>query len=202
MAACPFCGTPYPPGATFCAGCGQPVAAAAGGGQKKSGLKVFVILLVAGGCLLLLVAVVGIIAAITIPNLKSATQKAKRHRTLAEMRSIATALEGYREKSGGYPLASGATELAPLVASHGYAGKLQDGWNHELRYSCLSSVEGGCGNYELASAGKDGSFEHEPGGYAEGSFAPTDYDSDLVIGDGLFSRWPEGEGRMASGGGG
>lgn len=163
-------------------------------------MKVVVIAAVAGGCLLLLLAVGGIVAALVIPNFLDALQKAKSKRTIADLRTIATSLEAYREQSGSYPAAASAAEVEPMLAAHGYQGKMQDGWQRPLRYTCLSQAEGGCASYELASAGRDGAFDQEPGGYQQESFAPTAYDSDIVLGDGMFNRWPEGQGRSPSGG--
>ena len=41
--------------------------------------------------LLIVVAIIGILAAIAIPNLMTAMQKSKQKRTMADMRSLATA---------------------------------------------------------------------------------------------------------------
>ena len=43
--------------------------------------------------LLIVVAIIGILAAIAIPNLLTAMQRAKQKRTMADMRTIATAWE-------------------------------------------------------------------------------------------------------------
>lgn len=200
MASCPYCGTPYPPGASFCATCGQAITAAAAPRPDRT-MKVILSIAVAGGCLLVTLAVAGIVAAIVIPNFLDATAKAKQKRTLSDMRTIATALESQREQAGHYPLARDAAALGPLLAGHGYNGNGQDGWQHELRYSCLSPAGDACDSYELASGGRDGVLEQEPGGYEKGAFAPTEYDADIVLSDGLFERWPDGQGRMATGGG-
>ena len=201
MGNCPFCGAPYPAGATYCASCGQPVTAPAQGTPKTGkAMKTVVIVAVAGGCLLLGLAVAGIVAAIAIPNFLDATQKAKQKRAVDDARTIATALESYRESTGGYPKAASNAELAPLLAAHGYLGSLDDAWKHPLRYSCLQPAGDACTSYELASGGRDGLFEHGPGEYPQEAFEPNAYDSDIVIGDGLFNRWPTGQGRMATGG--
>ncbi len=200
MSSCPYCGAPAPPGATFCGSCGQPLGAVAAPAKSSSGMKAIVIVAIAGGCLLLAIAVAGIVAAIFIPNFLDALQKAKQKRTVADMRTIAVALESYREQADDYPQASGASELGPMLAGHGYHGKMEDGWNRAFRFTCLSPGRSGCASYELDSGGRDGVFEHDPGAYDEGSFQPTAYDSDPVLSDGGFLRWPEGQGRMATGG--
>ena len=45
--------------------------------------------------LLIVVAIIGIIAAIAIPNLLNAIQRGKQKRTMADMRSIATSIEAF-----------------------------------------------------------------------------------------------------------
>lgn len=203
MANCPHCGTPYPEGATYCGSCGQPVSGAVPGGPAKPDrtLRTIVIAAVAGGCLLVAIAVAGIVAAIFIPNFVDALHKAKQKRTVADVRAIATALESARSDGDRYPTVSDAAALGTVLAGHGYTGDGQDGWKHPLRYSCLSPAEGGCDSYELASAGRDGVFEHQPGEYPHEAFETTAYDSDVVISDGMFNRWPDGQGRAATGGG-
>ncbi len=45
--------------------------------------------------LLIVVAIIGIIAAIAIPNLLNAIDRGKQKRTMADMRSVGTAIESY-----------------------------------------------------------------------------------------------------------
>ena len=205
MANCPYCGTPYPAGATYCATCGQPVAGAPpapGAAKPDKTLKTIVWIAVAGGCLLVAIAVAGILAALIIPNFLDALQKAKQKRTVADVRTIATALESARADAGHYPAVTDAAALGTALAGHGYSGKGQDAWNRPLRYTCLQKEDDGCASYELASGGRDGAFEHAPGDYPQESFNATAYDSDIVMSDGQFSRWPSGQGRSLDAGGG
>ena len=198
---CPRCSRPLPPGATSCPACGQPIAQSGGfaqsGGDK--GTKWVIFAVVGAGCLLVGLLVAGIVAALVIPNFLDAMQKAKQKRTLADMRSIGAALEAYAADSGGYPEAADTAVLIAQLAAHGYGGGSQDGWKNELRWSCLEQGDDGCDSYELASAGRDGVFASEPGDYEEGAFAVNEYDSDLVLANGLFVRWPESQGRFGAG---
>jgi type II secretory pathway pseudopilin PulG len=198
MAHCPHCGAPYPEGATYCASCGLPLAAA--GQRTNRGGKTALVVVIAGGCLLATLFVGGCVAALVIPNFLDALQKAKTKRTIADMRTIADHLESHREQAGTYPVDDGAA-LQSALAARGHQQALSDGWQHPLRYACLAAAAGGCASYELASAGRDGAFEHQPGQYPKEAFAPNQYDADIVISDGLFSRWPEGQGRLGTGGG-
>ena len=154
---------------------------------------------VGAGCALVGLVLAGIVAAILIPNFLDALQKAKQKRTLSDMRSIGAALESYAVDEQHYPDAPDAASLAAQLAAHGYGGGSQDGWKNELRWSCLETAGDGCASYELASAGRDGVFASEPGEYEEGAFPVNEYDSDLVLANGLFVRWPESQGRFGAG---
>src|SRR5437762_11457132 len=50
--------------------------------------------------LLIVVAIIGIIAAIAIPNLLNAIQRGKQKRTMSDLRSIGTAVESYQVDNG------------------------------------------------------------------------------------------------------
>jgi general secretion pathway protein G len=51
--------------------------------------------------LLIVVAIIGIIAAIAIPNLLNAIDRGKQKRTMADLRSIGTAVESYQQRVPG-----------------------------------------------------------------------------------------------------
>jgi hypothetical protein len=192
---CPRCSQPLPPGAGSCPACGQLIARPAG----DRGQKWIVIALVGAGCAVVGLFLAGIVAAIFIPNFLDATQKAKQKRTASDMRALGAALEAYGAQSEGrYPDATTASALVAQLAGHGYQGGSADGWKRELRWTCLDPTEGGCSSYELASSGRDGTFEQQPGGYEEGAFTGTEYDADLVLADGLFVRWPDWHGRYGA----
>ena len=65
--------------------------------------------------LLIVVAIIGIIAAIAIPNLLNAIQRGKQKRTMADMRSIATAVEAFSVDNNRYP--SGGSPLSAIRSS-------------------------------------------------------------------------------------
>ena len=56
--------------------------------------------------LLIVVAIIGIIAAIAIPNLLNAIDRGKQKRTMADMRSIGTAMESFAVDNNVYPVAA------------------------------------------------------------------------------------------------
>src|SRR5687768_6244932 len=179
MPYCAYCGTQvvtlsYAP----CPSCGSPTNGAprgTGAPRSNAALIVGIVVVVA----LVAVAIVGILAAIAIPNLLTAMQRSKQKRTLADMRSIATALEAYSTDTNRYPSADELRqELAPKYIP---AVPSVDGWGHPLRYECWNSQgEGVCDAYVIGSAGKDGKFEHEAlTDYEEG--ATTNFDAGIIF---------------------
>src|SRR2546425_5724131 len=89
--------------------------------------------------LLIVVAIIGIIAAIAIPNLLNAIDRSKQKRTMADMRSIGTSCEEYSIDNNFYP-----TLGTSQAAVSGISGVVQptyikvlptvDGWNNAIYY--------------------------------------------------------------------
>src|SRR5882762_11882146 len=84
--------------------------------------------------LLIVVAIIGIIAAIAIPNLLNAIDRGKQKRTMADIRSIGTAVESYAVDNNKYPMswsnataATMATSVAPIYIK---TVPTNDGWNN------------------------------------------------------------------------
>jgi type II secretory pathway pseudopilin PulG len=157
---------------------------------------IVVVLVIVGG--LVLVAFIGILAAIAIPNLLTAKQRASQRRTMADIRSLAVAVEAYASDNNQYPKADAAAGLTEtLVPKYIKTVPAVDGWGHELRYTCLkdaTSPQGEkCTGYAIGSAGRDGRFEHDSllESLAEPK-ATTNFDCDIVYSDGKFVEYPEG----------
>jgi type II secretory pathway pseudopilin PulG len=191
---CPHCGVILPAGATTCPSCGRAATA------PDKGTRWVIFGVVGAGCALLALVMAGIVAALLIPNFLDALQKAKQKRTLAEMRTLGAALESFHQRNSFYPAGDTVAAVVAQLAGDGYTGAGQDGWKRDLRWACFEPDGGGCAAYELVSPGRDGVFAAEPGGYEEGAFPVTEYDSDVVLANGMFARWPEGEGRFGAGG--
>ncbi|MFI5182375.1 MAG: type II secretion system protein GspG [Thermoanaerobaculia bacterium] len=150
--------------------------------------------------LLIVVAIIGIIVAIAIPNLLNAVQRAKQKRTMADMRSIGTALEAYAVDYNKYPAAAGAysmpsgitgisltntigSAVGALSPTYIRTMPLKDGWNSYFHYT----VSGTGLDYILGSTGKDGAIEGAP------VLGPTtNFNNDILFADGQFIQWPEG----------
>ncbi len=107
--------------------------------------------------LLIVVAIIGIIAAIAVPNLLTAIQRSKRSRTVADMRAIGTALGSYQVDNNQFPSAANTAfsaiaftnNLRDGMTTSYYEGASKDGWGMDLYYS------GDINGYTLKSWGKD-----------------------------------------------
>ena len=138
--------------------------------------------------LLIVVAIIGIIAAIAIPNLLNAINRGRQKRTMADMRSIGTALESYSVDFNFYPkvavadvtIAAWKPYLEPTYIKR---LPLNDGWNQQLLgqetadgtgYTIYSQAKGGAATVEATSG------------------ATTSFSQAIVFSNGQFYAWPEG----------
>jgi len=108
--------------------------------------------------LLIVIAIIGIVAAIAIPNLLSALQKSKLKATMGDMKSIATAIEAYVSDLYMAPGNSGFTmvfEVSPYLEPF-YIKILptKDGWGSSLLYQS-GAIGPDQENYSVISLGRD-----------------------------------------------
>jgi type II secretory pathway pseudopilin PulG len=195
MANCPNCGTQLNASTDTCPQCTPAAPPALPPPMPRAAAKTRWGLIVAIGCAAL-IPIVGIIAAIAIPNFVDALSRAKVKRTMADIRNLGVALESYRaDNNGAVPegdtIAALAAGLEPVYI---LTVPRQDGWLGELRYQCWSELgEAACDTYRLASAGKDGIFEHEDlRSYGQEETPPNAPERDIVYGDGFFLQLPGG----------
>ncbi|MFQ5719394.1 MAG: type II secretion system protein GspG [Acidobacteriota bacterium] len=141
--------------------------------------------------LLIVVAIIGIIAAIAIPNLLNAIDRGKQKRTMADLRTMGTAVEQYEIDNSFYPVEAAETDVAGstflALVQPIYIRQLPtlDGWRFAMRYTSSAVA------YTIGSRGKDGAS----GGSLTltGTGGPmSDFDCDIVFADGSFIQWPEG----------
>lgn len=135
--------------------------------------------------------IIGIIAAIAIPNLLNAIQRGKQVRTMADMRAIGTAIEAYAEDNKVLPAVDSMSKLGEILSPK-YIRQLPiyDAWQQEFRY-VVSDPTSETRRYIVISSGKDGVLDHaDPQLYT-----PTpvqSFNNDLVFSGGEFIRYPEG----------
>ena len=145
--------------------------------------------------LLIVIAIIGILAAIAIPNLLNAVQRGKQKRTMSDMRALATALEAYHVDNSAFPTASCAAGMFTAVGTvldtgsftsltPTYIGSppLRDGWSRFLAYN----VNNGLSQYNIRSFGRNGTTDALTCG------TTSDFNDDILFSNGTFLQWPEG----------
>lgn len=153
--------------------------------------------------LLIVVAIIGIIAALLIPNFLDALQKAKQKRTVADIRNTGTAMFSWLTDQVGAAAAGGAgtvtmgsyasvAEVALdtiLVPQYLQDVPPVDGWKTGYQYYLNTANPLAQQVMAIRSLGRDKT--EETAAYSVTSFEPTDYDQDIVWADGFFVRWPQ-----------
>jgi len=139
--------------------------------------------------LLIVVAIIGIIAALAIPNLLNAIDRGKQKRTMADLRSLGTAVQAYSVDNNFYPTASSMSALDPEVSPYYIrVAPKKDGWGVTFYVDCAAV------GYTLGSCGKDasscGSVTVTAGGGAGGG--STSFTDDIIFANNLFVQWPQG----------
>ncbi len=158
--------------------------------------------------LLIVVAIIGILAALLVPNARSAMQKAKVRGPQKDISTIATNLVNYiGDKSvppanNGDISASFKSALSPMYLK---ALPLQDQWGNNFKVYCGTAADGHYGltgsapeDFLIASYGRAGILE----GFTYSSSTPesglytisseADFYKDLVMLNGQFIRGPRG----------
>lgn len=163
--------------------------------------------------LLIVVAIIGIIAALLIPNFLESLQKAKQKRTMADEKSAGTAMMSWLTNEVGAAAAGvdvelgdwgseGALDYAAVSAelTPTYVQQLppKDGWKHPFAYSLntknalaanVMAIFSGGRNSTVADTGAWPTGQTEP--QSEGPYDPQNYDNDILWADGYFVVWPE-----------
>jgi type II secretion system protein G len=146
--------------------------------------------------LLIVVAIIGILAAIAIPNLLTAMQRSRQKRTMADIRSLATAWEARATDVNEYTVAGAGVTWPTAVANYittNVASRLaptyiktcpdKDGWGTQL----AGGVSGDGQAYSIESYGKDKvNTPSDAGG------PTTKFDSDIIFSNGSFVQYPDG----------
>ena len=151
--------------------------------------------------LLIVVMIIGIIAAIAVPNLMTAIERSRQKRTMADMRSIATAWEARNVETGRYNAAGAEvpgisnvvnvddlyTSLAPTYIK---IMPRTDGWKHpfELYADQPWANTMPAAAYAIISPGRDGRFSS-----SVTTGATTNFDCDIIYSNGSFLAYPEGQ---------
>jgi len=138
--------------------------------------------------LLIVIAIIGIIAAIAIPNLMTAIQKGKQKVSMADLKTIGTAIESYMTDVYMSPNTTGGALSPLLVPFHIRAMPTIDGWGFVWNYSS-GHGSGFDDLYSLASGGRDGILDwNTTGRYTV--MTRGDFNLDIIFSNGSFTRYP------------
>jgi type II secretion system protein G len=140
--------------------------------------------------LLIVVAIIGIIAAIAIPNLLNAIDRGKQKRSMADMRSLGTAVESYSVDVNFYPISTSMASIQSLGAVNMGLEPIyiklaptKDGWGGLYYYG--SDAAGAGSDYTIMTYAKDKKVSTSAG-------ATSDFDCDIIFQNGTFTAYPEG----------
>jgi len=158
--------------------------------------------------MLIVVAIIGILAALLIPNAMAAIQKAKQKGTMKDMNSISTAVMDYITDKGYAPTHSWGTFDANFVSAlAGFYLKVvptRDQWGNSFYALCGTGNPGytnisceGIDDYVIASYGRDkdyDNFNYDPNSPETAYFEITgmaSFNEDLVIWNGSWVHAPK-----------
>jgi type II secretion system protein G len=146
--------------------------------------------------LLIVVAIIGIIAAIAIPNLLVALQKGKQKATMGDLKTIATAVEAYVTDWSYVPQTDmlGLRDAANgLVPFHVKYIQTTDGWGTGFVYSPGAVNSSLAEFYSFTSYGRDkeigGVMATQSGMFYECTTI-SDFNNDIVYANGAFTFGP------------
>ena len=146
--------------------------------------------------LLIVIAIIGILAAIAIPNLLNAVQRGKQKRTMSDMRALATAVEAYAVDNNNSPAAACPTgvftngtfntlttsSFSNLSPTYIAQAPQKDGWGRFMTYALSSDSQA----YAIRCFGRDGASTTINCG------TTTNFNDDILYSNGTFLQWPEG----------
>jgi general secretion pathway protein G len=143
--------------------------------------------------LLIVVAIIGILAAVAIPNLLAAMDRARQKRTMSDIRTIALSWEARSHDAGDFGSAGMSiccTNTVPVATLRDrldptYARPLpvKDGWGNQFEFG----IDGTETSYLIWSYGKNGQKQTNPPGGAT-----TKMTDDIIYMNGMFAQYPEG----------
>ena len=132
--------------------------------------------------LLVVIVIIGILAAMVIPALINSLDKARQHRTMADLRLLGGSIETYSVDNSVYPIGI-ASNLNVLVPEYMDTLITKDAWSFDLIYT------GTALDYTLGSAGKGGGITLALTG---GGGPTSNFNDDIIYRTGSFVQWPEG----------
>lgn len=145
--------------------------------------------------LLIVIAIIGIVAAIAIPNLLTALQKGKQKSTMGDMKSIGTAIESYITDNyfapePGSDNAAVTTISTYLVPFHTKVLPAKDAWGNDYLYSSGSGVSNDVYSIlSFARGGVDDNLNVQNNNYPVTKM--EDFGNDICYSNGNFTYGPK-----------
>ncbi len=137
--------------------------------------------------LLIVVAIIGIIAAIAIPNLLNAINRGRQKRTMADMRSIATAVETYSVDNGYVPNTAASGTVNTLLEAY-----LQPTYIPPACPTCTAGRPASTGSGRPRSTPSSATVLTATSSLVATMFTRLQFDCDICYSNGQFTQWPEG----------
>ncbi len=144
--------------------------------------------------LLIVVAIIGIIAAIAIPNLLVALQKGKQKATMGDMKSIGSSIESYITD---WSFAPQETAGPISVLAQGYFQPFYikilpqtDGWGSQFQYD-HSVIAAGGDLYTVHSWGRDKSATVPAAPFLYNVTSLADFNKDIYFSNGIYTVGPQ-----------
>jgi general secretion pathway protein G len=146
--------------------------------------------------LLIVIAIIGIVAAIAIPNLMTALQKGKQKATMGDMMSVGTAIESYITDNYIAPGAGGITAVnglkAFLIPFHTKNIPTKDNWGSDFQYQSGALGSSREDYYSVISYGRrslPGVIDTNSSPYPVSSM--DHFDNDICYSNGNFTYGPK-----------
>jgi type II secretion system protein G len=149
--------------------------------------------------LLIVVAIIGILAAIAIPNLLTAMQRSRQKRTMADMRTIASAWEARATDVNSYaaagaviswPTTGQSVTVLESTLAPTYLKKvpIYDAWSALFKVGWTTEGD----SYAIKSLGANKNEESASTTSAAAPIVTNNFDCDIIFSEGNFVCYPEG----------
>lgn len=146
--------------------------------------------------LLIVIAIIGIVAAIAIPNLLTALQKGKQKATMGDMKTIGGSIEDYMSDNYMAPGGGSVSQVTGLQTSlepfYIRVLPVKDGWGTMLAYESGTAGSANQEEYSVISYGRGGdagTLDVNNSNYIVNSM--DDFENDMCFSNGSFTYAPK-----------
>lgn len=104
---------------------------------------------------MVVIVIIGVLAAVAVPSMSKQTDRAKVKRTMAELKTMKTAIDAYRAEKGLYPTTAQINRVLNDYGIDFGQASFKDPWANPYVYSTKDDQPT---DYKLVSYGPDGSI--------------------------------------------